>query len=94
METIPSWFVILMGMGTVFIGLICIILLSKILGVLCSHFQKDESTTQTTPQTVSLQPAISENGKRREMIAAIGVAIAEEIGVDASAIRIVSIQKK
>ena len=92
--TIPSWFVIAMGMGTVFIGLICIVLLCKILGAICSLFETGRSTESaaTIPAPVKTEQKAT-FANRQEVIAAIGAAIAEECGVDTSAIRITSIKK-
>ncbi len=95
MTMIPNWFVILMGIGTVFVGLICIVLLCKILGAICLLSEK----RQTIPVANASVPAVAsapcpvQTANRQEIIAAIGTAIAEECGVDTSAIRIVSIRK-
>ena len=94
---IPSWFVIVMGLGTVFLGLICIILLCKILGAVCMLVERkgDSVSTAKAPaaQTAPAPAKAQDPAKRQEIIAAIGVAIAEECGVDANAIRITSIKK-
>ena len=94
---IPSWFVIVMGLGTVFLGLICIILLCKILGAVCTLIERkgDSVSTAKAPaaQTAPAPAKAQDPAKRQEIIAAIGVAIAEECGVDANAIRITSIKK-
>ena len=94
--SIPSWFVIVMGVGTVFAGLLCVVLLCKILGAVCS-LSEGKTTTQSSAAapapaaaTVAPTPATANRG---EIIAAIGVTIAEEIGVDANAIRIISIKR-
>ncbi|MBR2634031.1 MAG: OadG family protein [Clostridia bacterium] len=97
--SIPSWFVIVMGMGTVFIGLICIILLCKILGAICSIDQQKQNSVGSAPAPAPAPAApaaaavATGSVNRQEIIAAIGVAIAEECGVDTNAIRIVSIKK-
>ena len=94
---IPSWFVIVMGIGTVFLGLICIILLCKILGAVCTLIEKKGEAAPAakapTAQPAQAAPKAQDPGKRQEIIAAIGVAIAEECGVDVNAIRITSIKK-
>ncbi len=94
MSEIESWFVIAMGLGTVFVGLICIIALCKILGAVCRVGQQNDSIHQglATPESKP-SPAPSKFANRQEVIAAIGAAIAEESGVDVNAIRIVSIKK-
>lgn len=92
-----SWFVIAMGLGTVFLGLICIILLCKILGAVCTLIERKPehapvAKTSASPAAQASTPA-QDPAKRKEIIAAIGVAIAEECGVDVNAIRITSIKK-
>jgi len=96
---IPSWFVIVMGLGTVFIGLICIIVLCKILGAVCSLLEKQPAAPAANAPAASVAPAApsvsksQDPAKRQEIIAAIGVAIAEECGVGVEAIRITTIKK-
>ena len=95
MSTIPGWFVILMGMGTVFVGLICIVLLCKLLGTVCSinrNAPKCKPHSPVTTPSSPLAPTISA-ANRQEIIAAIGAAIAEECGVDGNGIRITSIKR-
>ena len=92
-------YVIVLGVGTVFVGLICIVILCKILSVCCKLLNKNETTNATPVSKVSAAspapkapvPAVIPN--RRETVAAIAAAIAEDLGTDVSAIRIVSIEK-
>ena len=96
MPEVNDLFVVVMGISTVFIGLICIIVLCKILGVCCQLLAKKESgetpvNTITTTANTAPTPAVIPN--RRETVAAIAAAIAEDLGEDISAIRIVSIDK-
>lgn len=89
-------FVVLLGISTVFVGLICIIVLCKILGVCCQLLSKKESGEDTVAPspvapTASPMPAVIPN--RRETVAAIAVAIAEDLGTDVSAIRVLSIEQ-
>ena len=88
--TIPSWFVIVMGLGTVFVGLICIILLCKILGAICSSTKKQ---TAQTPVSAPVAATAATFANRQEVIAAIAAVIAEDCGVETDAIRITSIRK-
>ena len=81
-------FVVLMGVGTVFIGLICIILLVGLMSWLCRKFEK-KAPAAVAPSAVPQRQAA--NGG--EIIAAISSAIAEELGTDVSAIRITSIKR-
>ena len=80
-------FVCLMGMGTVFFGLICLIVLTTLLGRLCGQKQ------QSAPAAVSPAPAAVSAGDQQELIAAVSAAIAEELGTDITGIRILSVKK-
>ena len=91
--TIPSWFVIVMGIGTVFIGLVSIIILCKLLAAVCSLIGNKQVQPQSQACTAPAAAPAQTNTNRQEIIAAIGVAIAEELDVDVNAIRITSIKK-
>lgn len=78
-------FVCLMGMGTVFFGLTCLIGLTALMGRICSG-GKD------TPSVAPAASAVTEP-KREELVAAISAAIAEELGTDITGIRIRSMRK-
>ena len=80
-------FVVLMVICTVFIGLICIIVIVSIMGAICRKLVKPTPPAQAMPATVPQQ------GTTPEMIAAVAAAIAEDMGTDISAIRITSIKK-
>lgn len=80
-----NWFVVVMGLGTVFVVLVLIIGLCCLLGMLCRE-RKDEPA-QSAPQAEAAIP------NRAELVAALSAAVAEYSGTDASALRIVSIKK-
>ena len=86
--------VIGMGLGTVFVGLICIILICYLMGAILRAVQgkKPAPAPETTATPVpAAAPAPIEN--KGELIAVISAAIAEELGEDVEAIRIKSIRK-
>lgn len=83
-----NWFVVVMGIGTVFVVLVLIIALCYLLGLICRAGAKEEQPKQSP---VSDAPAAIPN--RAELAAAIAAAVAEYSGTDASAIRILSIKK-
>lgn len=88
MTEIPDWFVVCMGLGTVFVGLICIIIICKIIGLFFAN--------KTVQPEKEMQPVVSapvENENRQEILAAISAAVAEDMGTDISAIRILSFKK-
>lgn len=85
-------FVVVLGVGTVFVGLICLILLCKIVGLFCGLNKRQEKSSPVT--SVATPTAISEPiENRQEIIAAVSAAIAEELGTDISALRILSFKK-
>ena len=87
--------IIYIGFGTVFIGLICIVILCKILGLLINLKPKDNvvqsNTSVPAVKPVAIGNAVIEN--RGEVVAAISAAIAEDLGTDISGIKILSIKK-
>ncbi len=84
-------FVVCMGIGTVFVGLICIIILCKIIGAICMASEKNNSKpVKEAPVTATVAEPIQ---NRQEIVAAVSAVIAEELGKDISAIRILSFKK-
>lgn len=77
-------FVCLLGIGIVFLGLICLIVLTKVMSLLCG--------TQTAALHTAPQPTVREPD-RPELIAAVSAALAEDLGADITGIRILSIRK-
>lgn len=73
-------FVILMGMGVTFAGLICLIVLVTLMGRLLAPRGKKEQA----------RPAPEKNA---ELIAAVSAVLAEEMGTDVTALRIVSMKR-
>lgn len=89
-----SGLVCAMGMGIVFLGLICIVLILVLMSAIVRCFAKNEPTEPTKPAPVASavpQPAVIAN--KGEFTAAVAAAIAEDLGTDVSGIRILSITK-
>lgn len=89
-----SLFVVVLGLATTFVGLICIIYLAKIMSLLCRLIGKKENA-DAKQQTGNPKAAVQNNDipNRGEFVAAISAAIAEDMGTDISSIRILSIKK-
>lgn len=87
-ENIPNWLVIVMGIGTVFVGLICIIIICKIMSL---FFVKKKAAPEVKAPAAPVKTQVIEN--RQEIIAAVTAAIAEEMGTDVSALRVISFKK-
>ncbi len=85
-------FVCLMGVGTVFVGLICIIIVCKIVSGIIRLSEKApaKETAASSPVPAALNTEIPD---RQRLIAAVSAAIAEELGTDVSALRITSFKK-
>ena len=74
------------GLGTVFIGLICLVGICKLIGLICSKLPDGKSGSKEAP-------AQQEIPDRQKFIAAVSAAIAEELGEDVRAIRITSVKR-
>jgi len=94
-QEIPTWFVCAMGMGIVFIGLICLIVLIKILSKVSVLAAGKEAApvSAAVAAPVAAAPAADVIPNRGELVAAVSAALAEELGTDVSAIRIHSIKR-
>ena len=87
-------FVTLMGIGTVFFGLICIIVLTTIMGsVLKSKSKPAAPAPAAAPKAAApVAPAVN-TAKEQEILAAVIAAVTEDLGPSASRMQITSINK-
>lgn len=94
-NVVDNLYVVGMGLGVVFVGLIAIIILCYIIGAICmSSGKKDETAAASAPAAApAAAPAPAPIENRQEIIAAVSAALAEEMGTDISAIRILSFKK-
>ena len=82
--------VILLGVGIVFLGLICLVIVCSIFGLI------GKATNRSKKKKEEIIPAAAKEEEipdRQEFVAAVSAAIAEELGTDVSAIRILSIKR-
>ena len=95
---LSNLFVVCLGIGVVFVGLVCLIIICKIMGYLCTSFIH----VKKAPEPAALAPAAPQAAaasagpvikNRQEFVAAIAAAIAEDMGTDVSRIRIHSIKR-
>ncbi|MBR5155507.1 MAG: OadG family protein [Clostridia bacterium] len=95
MSELSNTFVCLMGMGTVFIGLICIVLICNLMSIVVKGFAKAESTPAPTPKTAPQAPKTLALDPREKasIIAGVCACIAEELGTDADNIKVVSFKR-
>lgn len=89
--------VVLMGIGIVFVGLVCIVFICSVSSAVVRSIEKPgkNASAVASPAVAAPAPAAAPAAiaNKQELIAAISVAIAEDLGEDVSAIRILSIKK-
>ena len=83
-----SLFVTLMGIGTVFFGLICIIFLTMAMGAILKGKEKTPAVA-----AAASAPATKPQGMQPEIVAAITAALSEEVGISSRSMNIVNIKK-
>ena len=82
-----------MGFLIVFIGLICLIALVAVLGKISASLLAEDGTKKEAPKAPATAPAAAPIANRDELIVAFSAAVAEELGTDVSAIRVVSFKE-
>ncbi len=84
-------FVCIMGMGTVFVGLICIVIICSIMSLVMRAFSKEKpaAPVKATPAAVANLPIQD----KQAIIAGTCAVIAEELGTDVSNIRVLSFKR-
>ncbi len=85
--------VVLMGLITVFVVLICLIIIIKLMGAIMSKAAPATPAEAVPAAAPAPAAAPVATGNKQQMVAAIAVAIAEEMGTDVSHIRIHSIKR-
>ena len=87
-------FVTLMGIGTVFFGLVCIIVLTTIMGsVLKSNAKPAAPAPAAAPKAAAPATSAVNTAKEQEILAAVIAAVTEDLGPSASRMQITSINK-
>ena len=85
-------FVTLFGIGTVFFGLICIIVLTTLMGAVLKE-KKGAAPAAAAPKAAAPAAPKVDTAKQQEIIAAITAAISEELGPRANGMTILDIKK-
>ena len=86
--------VCLLGIGVVFLGLVCLIFVCKLMGALMGKTVKKETPVQSVKASSAPVAAAAPIVNRGELVAAISAALAEELGQDVTDLRILSITKR
>ena len=93
MPDVSNLFVVLMGVGTVFFGLICIIALSTAMSAVCRSMGGTPAAVPAAQAPAAPAARADAIPNRQAMIAAISAVIAEVEGTDLAGIRILSVKK-
>lgn len=75
--------VVCLGMGTVFVGLVCLIAICMVTSLIVRMFEKGKSD-MLKEQEIS---------NKQEIVAAVCTVIAEEIGTEAKNIKVISFKR-
>ena len=86
-------FVTLMGIGTVFFGLVCIIVLTTIMGAVLKSNAKPAPAPAAAPKAAAPAAPAVNTTKEQEILAAVIAAVTEDLGPSASRMQITSINK-
>ena len=90
-------FVVLMGIGTVFFGLICIIFLTTIMGKIMSKIapapEKKNDTMTEVKKVAEAHPQQTASGIPTDVVVAIMAALSEEPGISSRGWNITNIKK-
>ena len=86
-------FVTLMGIGTVFFGLVCIIVLTPIMGAVLKSNAKPAPAPAAAPKAAAPAAPAVNTAKEQEILAAVIAAVTEDLGPSASRMQITSINK-
>ena len=87
-------FVTLMGIGTVFFGLICIIVLTTVMGsVLKSKSKPAAPAPAAAPKAAAPAAPAVNTAKEQEILAAVIAAVTEDLGPSAPRMQITSINQ-
>ena len=81
------------GFLIVFIGLICLIAIVSLMGSVCAKVLKDDKKPTQKPAAAPAKAAPAPIANRDELVVAFSAAVAEELGTDVSAIRVVSLKE-
>ena len=91
---VSNGIVIALGLGIVFAGLICIVVICSIMGAICKKLVKAEPAAKpAAPVSANANNANAPIANKQEIVAAVCAVIAEELGTDASNIRVTSFKR-
>lgn len=89
---VNGWFVMLLGMGTVFVGLVCLIFITKIMSWFCGRKKAAPAAAPQAAPAAAAAPT-PEIANRPQFVAAVAAAIAVAMGTEPEGLRIHSIRR-
>lgn len=92
MAEVSSVLVVGLGIGTVFVGLIAIIVLCYIMSAVVKLFEKGDKKGNA-PSVQSVQSSTAPIANKQELVAASCAVIAEELGTDVKNIKVLSFKR-
>ena len=94
MNEVSNLFVCLMGMGTTFVGLICIIFLTMLMGKVMQKLEKPEDIANMEKMLdIPAAPAVPADGLTAEVRIAILAALQQEPGFDLARVSSIDIRR-
>lgn len=90
-QALDNIYVVFLGMGTVFVSLICIVFLCMLMSAIVRKFETVESPVSASSAVP--QQADTPIADRQAIIAASCAVIAEELGEDVKNIKVVSFKR-
>lgn len=90
-QVVDNLYVVFLGIGTVFVGLVCIVFLCMLMSAVVRKFD-NAAAVQNAP-AVPAAPVNAPIADRQAIIAASCAVIAEELGEDVKNIKVVSFKK-
>lgn len=81
------------GIGTVFVGLICLIAICYIMSAVCKGFKKEEKAAAPAISAPAVSVANQPIANKQEVLAACCAVIAEELGTEANNIKVLSFKR-
>lgn len=93
MSSVSTPMVIIMGMVTVFVVLICLILIITIMGKIMGAVTAKQKVAAPAPAAAPAPVAVAPVGNKQQLVAVMAAVIAEDMGTDVGRIKIHSIRK-
>lgn len=90
-QVVDNLYVVFLGIGTVFVGLVCIVFLCMLMSAVVRKFD-NAAAVQNAPAAPAA-PVNAPIADRQAIIAASCAVIAEELGEDVKNIKVVSFKK-